>query len=159
MTTPQERIYRPCVGMMVINKDGLVFVAQRRDIRLDAWQMPQGGIDEGESPHQAAIRELYEEIGTDKVELLAEASDWYHYDLPEELQHKMWNGQFRGQTQKWFLFRFLGQDTDIDLSITDEFIDWKWVEPHELKKLVVPFKIEVYTQVMKAFSAYIGHHP
>lgn len=153
-----EKTYRPCVGMMLLNHDGLVLVAQRRDIRLDAWQMPQGGIDEGETPFKAALRELVEEIGTDKVELIAEAPEWYDYDLPEWLQQKLWNGQFKGQTQKWFLFRFQGRDEDINLSVTDEFIAWKWVNPEDLKALVVPFKVKVYEKVMKAFAAYIDRH-
>lgn len=154
-----DQAYRLGVGMMVLNQKNHVLVAQRRDIRMDAWQMPQGGIDEGETPLEAAFRELHEEIGTNKVQLIHEAQDWYRYDLPEDLQQKLWNGQYRGQKQKWFLFRFLGEDRDIDLSLTDEFIDWKWVPMGDLKALVVPFKSEVYERVIQAFVAYIDHLP
>lgn len=143
--------YRPCVGVMLVNAAGQVFVAQRLDTP-GAWQMPQGGIDEGETPTVAALRELKEEIGTDRAEILAETTDWLRYDLPDHLVGKVWKGRFRGQTQKWLLARFVGTDADIDLA-TDhpEFDAWRWIAPDDLPGLIVPFKRPIYEAVLAEF--------
>ncbi|HYD32201.1 MAG TPA: RNA pyrophosphohydrolase [Azospirillaceae bacterium] len=143
--------YRPCVGVMLINHDGQVFVAQRLDTP-GAWQMPQGGIDKGETPHEAALRELEEEIGTAKAEILAESRGWICYDLPDHLLGKVWKGRYRGQEQKWVLARFTGGDTDINLA-TDhpEFDAWRWVMPDNLPSLIVPFKRATYEAVLAEF--------
>ncbi|MDP6830994.1 MAG: RNA pyrophosphohydrolase [Alphaproteobacteria bacterium] len=148
-----ERPYRRCVGIMLLNKDNLVLVAQRIDQQAEAWQMPQGGVDDGETPRQAALRELEEEIGTDKAEFIAESEDWIPYDLPADLADKVWHGQFRGQTQKWFAMRFLGRDEDINLATAEpEFDAWKWTPMADLADVVVHFKRENYRQVIAAFS-------
>jgi putative (di)nucleoside polyphosphate hydrolase len=146
--------YRRCVGIMLLNRKGQVFVGSRveRDFR-NAWQMPQGGIDRGETPRQAALRELHEEVGTNKAEVLAEHPDWLRYDLPPELSRRTWRGKFRGQTQKWFAMRFLGEDRDIRLDAHhQEFEEWKWVAMAELPKLIVPFKRAVYEAVVEEFK-------
>jgi putative (di)nucleoside polyphosphate hydrolase len=148
--------YRQGVGIMLINERGLVFVAQRRDMKSAAWQMPQGGIDKGESPRQAARRELAEEIGTDKAEILAESRDWYRYDLPRDLVPKLWRGRFRGQAQKWFAMRFLGSEADIDIDTEDpEFSDWMWAPPGDLPRLIVPFKRPLYLELLEEFAPYL----
>lgn len=124
---------------------------------LSAWQMPQGGIDPGETPKQAALRELYEEIGTDKAEIIAETRDWLSYDLPVSLIPTSWGGRYRGQRQKWFLMRFLGDDIDIDLSRHHaEFDQWKWVEPAALPGLIVDFKRPVYVALLEEFRQYLA---
>ena len=147
-----ERPYRPCVGIMLISRDNLVLVAQRIDQVAEAWQMPQGGVDEGETPRQAALRELKEEIGTDRAKIIAETEEWVHYDLPRDLADKVWNGRFRGQTQKWFAMRFLGNDSDINLATArPEFIEWKWTPLNSLIDVAVAFKRDNYTQVVAAF--------
>ncbi len=153
----QEQPYRPCVGILMFNDEGRVFVGKRIDTPELAWQMPQGGIDEGEPPDRAALRELEEEIGTGNVELVAETEDWINYDLPGELAGKMWKGRYRGQTQKWFAARFLGADTEIDVLgvARPEFNDWRWVGLDELPSLIVPFKREVYEQVVAEFRGII----
>ena len=139
------RPYRPCVGIMLFNAAGKVFVGKRIDVDGDHWQMPQGGIDDGESAEQAARRELHEEVGTDKAELLAASSDWLSYDLPSSFPGRSWQGRFRGQTQRWFAFRFTGEDRDIDLNTHKaEFEDWRWADISELSDLVVDFKREIY---------------
>jgi putative (di)nucleoside polyphosphate hydrolase len=144
--------YRPGVGLMMFSRTGLVFVAQRLD-SVDAWQMPQGGIDAGEKPRQAALRELEEEIGTAKVTILAESQDWYAYDLPNELRRKLWGGRFRGQRQKWFALRFEGADSDINLKTKHpEFSTWKWTEVASLPALIVPFKRELYVSLVAEFG-------
>jgi putative (di)nucleoside polyphosphate hydrolase len=144
--------YRPCVGLMLVNARGQVFIAQRVDVRGSAWQMPQGGIDPGETPAQAALRELAEEIGTANAEILAESAHWHAYDLPPGLVPKVWNGKYRGQTQRWFLLRFLGDDTEIDLTRHhQEFQAWQWADPDELPDLIVPFKRDVYDKVLAEF--------
>ena len=141
--------YRPGVGIMLLDCRGLVFVAQRIDMPSEAWQMPQGGIDEGEGPLEAAWRELAEETGTDKAELIGESRDWYSYDLPADLVPRIWHGRFRGQTQKWFVFRFLGSDADIDIATEKpEFSDWKWADVAELPDLIVPFKRALYQRLV-----------
>lgn len=144
--------YRPCVGIMLLNPENSVFVAQRRDMRTAAWQMPQGGIDEGETPRDAAFRELAEEIGTAKAEVLAESRGWLDYDLPLELLPKLWQGRYRGQTQKWFAMRFLGEDAEIDIETDDpEFTQWKWARPEQLPELIVSFKRDLYRRVLEEF--------
>ncbi len=145
--------YRPAVGIMLINRDRRVFAAQRIDMPSNAWQMPQGGIDEGETPLEAARRELLEETGTDKAELVAEIREWLSYDLPVELVSVLWGGRFRGQTQKWFAFRFTGEDRDIDIETeTPEFLAWRWVEMGALPELIVPFKRPLYRRIVEEFG-------
>ena len=126
---------------------------------LPAWQMPQGGIDPGETPRQAALRELKEEVGTDKAEILAKSREWLHYELPEELRAQfggMWGGRYRGQRQKWFLMRFAGADHDIDLATEHpEFDAWEWVEPARLPDLIVPFKRQLYQDVLVEFREHL----
>lgn len=144
---------------MLVNRDGKVFVGQRIDSTLEAWQMPQGGIDDGEDALTAAIRELGEETGVapDKVELIAEAPDEFFYDLPPEMIGVVWKGRYRGQRQRWFLFRFLGEDGDIDIATRHpEFRAWRWSDPADLPAMIVPFKRELYAQVVAAFSAHLG---
>lgn len=145
--------YRPCVGIMLINPAGLVFVGQRIDNLVEAWQMPQGGIDEGEDPRTAALRELGEEIGTEKAEIIAESAGWRNYDLPVDLIPKVWKGRYRGQRQKWFAMRFLGTDADIDIETSHpEFAAWRWVEHHQLPDLIVPFKRDLYREIVAEFA-------
>ena len=150
--------YRPCAGIMLLNRDGRVFVGQRRDSTLEAWQMPQGGIDPGEDAETAAIRELGEETGIapEHVELVAVAPDELVYDLPDEMIGKVWKGRYRGQTQRWFLYRFLGQDSDIDIATAHpEFRAWRWADPGDLPAMVVPFKRALYEQVLAAFASHL----
>ena len=137
---------------MLINRDNLVLVAQRIEQVAEAWQMPQGGVDEGETPRQAALRELKEEIGTDRAKIIAETEEWVHYDLPRDWADKVWNGRFRGQTQKWFAMRFLGNDSDINLATArPEFIEWKWTPSNSLIDVAVSFKRDNYAQVVAEF--------
>jgi putative (di)nucleoside polyphosphate hydrolase len=152
----QRTRYRDCVGIMLIDGGGRVLVARRADMPgTPAWQMPQGGIDWGETPREAAMRELEEEIGTAKAEVVAESRDWLTYDFPSELAGRKWGGRFRGQRQKWFLMRFTGCDGDIDLgSQHAEFDAVRWVEPEELPELIVAFKRQVYLAVLDEFR----HH-
>ncbi|MGB7372190.1 RNA pyrophosphohydrolase [Erythrobacter sp.] len=148
--------YRPCAGFMLANSEGKVLVGQRIGKQiLGSWQMPQGGIDPGEDEETAALRELHEETGIEAkhVEIIARASKAYRYDLPPELQGKVWGGSYRGQEQNWFLGRFLGTDADIDLNAHEhpEFSDYRWVEPEQLPELIVPFKREVYAALVAEF--------
>ena len=148
--------YRPCVGVMLVNADGLVFVGKRIDNKEgDAWQMPQGGIDDDEDPRHAALRELQEETGVteDLVTLIAHSREELLYDLPPELIGKLWKGKYRGQRQTWHLARFGGADADIDLNahLPAEFCEWKWVKAETLPDLIVPFKRRVYRAVLDEF--------
>lgn len=145
--------YRPCAGMMLHNDAGQIFVARRLDMRSEAWQMPQGGIDEGEDAGKAALRELEEEIGTRKAEIVAESQEWHHYDLPDHLIGQLWKGRYRGQKQRWFLMRFTGEDADINIE-TDhpEFSEWRWAPLDSLPQLIVPFKRELYRKVISEFG-------
>ncbi|MEJ5976163.1 RNA pyrophosphohydrolase [Novosphingobium sp. PS1R-30] len=148
--------YRPCVGVMLVNGDGQVFVGKRIDNKEgDAWQMPQGGVDEGEELRPAALRELAEETGVseDLVTIIAQSREELLYDLPDELIGKLWKGKYRGQRQTWFLLRFAGSDADIDLEAHDppEFEAWKWVAPETLPDIIVPFKKRVYRTVLEEF--------
>lgn len=141
---------------MLFDGEGRIFVARRIDMPSEAWQMPQGGIDKGEDPRRAALRELKEEVGTDKAEIVAESPCWRPYDLPAELMGVLWGGRFRGQTQKWFLLRFTGEDRDIDIATEHpEFLEWKWVALDEVPRLIVPFKRRVYEEVVAEFGPVI----
>ena len=147
--------YRDGVGMMLINSAGLVFVAKRIDMTSEAWQMPQGGIDKGETPIEAAKRELKEEVGTGKATVLAESRGWYTYDLPVELIPKIWGGRFRGQKQKWLAMRFSGTDADINIVTSEpEFSEWKWVEAQQLPDIIVPFKRQLYQELVEEFQEF-----
>ena len=147
--------YRPAVGVMLLNAEKRVWVGQRLDSKLEAWQMPQGGLDPGEAPLQGAMRELEEEtgIGPDLIEIVAQAREELTYDLPEDLIGKVWKENWRGQRQTWFLARFLGRDEDINLQTAEpEFRAWKWADPAELPALIVPFKKKLYEDVLKTFA-------
>ncbi|PCD02654.1 RNA pyrophosphohydrolase [Sphingomonas spermidinifaciens] len=153
--------YRPCAGVMLLNARGEVFVGQRLDSVVEAWQMPQGGIDPGEAPLEAAIRELGEEAGIapEHVQLVAEAPDELYYDLPEDLIGRIWKGKWRGQRQRWFLFRFLGTDEDVNIRTAEpEFRAWRWVEPSQLPELIVPFKRDLYRQLLDIFGEPLRAH-
>ncbi len=143
--------YRPGVGIMLIDRRGLVFVGRRIDVAEENWQMPQGGIDQGETPREAALRELAEEAGTRKAEIIAETRGWLSYDLPRPLAGQMWGGRHRGQRQKWFACRFTGTDHDIRLDAHGhpEFSAWRWEEPERLPALIVPFKRPLYEAVLR----------
>ena len=145
--------YRRGVGIILLNDQGEVFVGQRIDVAEEAWQMPQGGIDEGETPRDAALRELREELGTSKVEIIAETNAWFRYDLPKEFRNGTRHGPWRGQQQKWFLMRFLGQDSDINTATEQrEFTEWRWVSPDLLVEVIVPFKRQLYLHILQEFA-------
>jgi putative (di)nucleoside polyphosphate hydrolase len=149
--------YRAGVGVMLLDRRSLVFVGRRIDTAGENWQMPQGGIDKGESPRQAARRELKEEAGTDKAEILAESAGWLTYDVPREIAGRLWRGRYRGQVQKWFAMRFTGEDRDIDLKTHHpEFDAWKWIAPAELPRLIVPFKRQLYLDVLREFEGLLA---
>jgi len=156
--------YRACVGVMLLNRDGLVFIGRRKsESGIEhvadgyAWQMPQGGIDPGENPYTAAVREMYEETSVRSATLLAEAPDWYSYDLPSMVAGRAWRGRYRGQKQRWFAFRFEGDDAEINIlkpgggHHKSEFDEWRWEEMHRLPDLIIPFKRPVYENVVTAF--------
>jgi putative (di)nucleoside polyphosphate hydrolase len=153
--------YRPCVGIMVLNRNGKAFIGQRiegvehiDDTHL--WQMPQGGIDDGEDPYPAALRELLEETNIRSVEKIAEIPEWLHYDLPKDVASQAWKGRYRGQKQKWFALRFIGEESEIDISCPGghkpEFLDWRWETMKNLPSLIVPFKRPVYERVVEEFA-------
>jgi putative (di)nucleoside polyphosphate hydrolase len=151
--------YRACVGLMLTNAQGKIFVGQRNDRHADAWQMPQGGVDAGEAPQDAALRELWEETGvtSDLVEIVAETAGWLPYDLPHDIVPVIWKGRYRGQEQKWFLLRFKGTDEQVNIATEHpEFTHWKWQDPDRLIAEIVPFKRDVYTAVLTEFSEYLS---
>lgn len=146
--------YRPCVGAMIFNAEGLVWVGERNDTP-GAWQMPQGGIDSGETPAEAARREVAEETGTDRIVLLAESAAWLKYELPDDLRGRVWGGRWHGQKQKWFAFRFTGSNADFDILGVEhpEFVRWRWLPLDEVPALIVPFKRPVYEAVVAEFRS------
>lgn len=149
--------YRRCVGIMLLNSRGEAWVGRRIDTP-EAWQMPQGGIDKGESPADSALRELEEEIGTAQARILAETHDWLSYDLPVEIVPTTWGGKYRGQTQKWFVLEFLGSDADINPTQVKhpEFDAWRWVPADELPALAVSFKRDIYRALQAEFAPVIA---
>lgn len=150
--------FRPGVGMMIINKNNRVFVGKRIDSKANGWQMPQGGIDLGETPSSAALREMAEEIGSNKGEIIAESKKWYSYRLPEFLVNKLWDGKYCGQRQKWFLIRFTGQDSDINIHTKHpEFDSWCWVDMKDLLTNIIPFKHKLYSKVIAEFKQFIDN--
>ncbi len=149
--------YRPAVGIMLLNAHNHVFVGQRLDNTLEAWQMPQGGIDEGESAQAAAWRELGEEVGTNSAEILAVSRGFHDYDLPVDLQGKLWGGRYRGQRQTWFAMRFTGEEADINIATAEpEFRAWMWVPVTRVTELVVPFKRALYEAIVAEFAPILG---
>ena len=150
--------YRKNVGMVLINTEGHIFAGKRIDNNSSAWQMPQGGIDEGESPEVAAFRELAEETGIhrSKVQIIGSTVGWLSYDIPVDLITKLWNGQYRGQKQKWFAFEFLGTDSNIDIATEEpEFSEWAWKSKNDLLSSIVPFKVEVYQKVFSELGHFV----
>jgi putative (di)nucleoside polyphosphate hydrolase len=163
-TRPEPTAYRPCVGLLVLNRQGHIWIGRRIEAKNDAegsgdwWQMPQGGIDEGEDPARAALRELHEETGIRNAEIIAESAAWHHYDLPRHLIGKAWKGRYRGQKQRWFAVRFLGDDDEINITPDDhpvEFDKWRWAASDELLDCIVAFKRDVYREVLEEFSEVI----
>lgn len=151
--------YRPGVGVVLINPEGLILAGQRIDTAAPAWQMPQGGIDDGEKPRQAALRELWEETGVtpDLVEPIAKTADWVTYELPEELLGRIWGGKYRGQRQKWFLYRFTGADSAVNIATEHpEFSRWRWIGAEEMVAAIVPFKRAIYEQVVAEFREWLA---
>ena len=155
--------YRPCVGTTVLNRQGHVFIGRRIEgpehvDKLHAWQMPQGGVDKGEDPWQAALRELYEETNIRSVEKLGEIDEWLAYDIPRDIVGEAWGGKYRGQTQKWYVLRFTGDDSEIDIAAPGghkpEFAEWRWEPMKNLPKLIIPFKRPVYERVVQEFAKF-----
>jgi putative (di)nucleoside polyphosphate hydrolase len=165
MTRFEDLPYRPCAGLMVLNRNGMAFIGRRLDgpEHVDAthvWQMPQGGIDPGEKPYPAALRELYEETNIRSVERLGEIAEWLTYDIPREIVGQAWNGKYRGQSQKWYALRFTGDESEIDIAHPagghePEFVEWRWEPLENLPALVVPFKRATYERVVKEFARFI----
>jgi putative (di)nucleoside polyphosphate hydrolase len=159
-----ELPYRPCVGIALFDREGRVWIGMRSDKDAEGegkghwWQMPQGGLDEGEDPYKAALRELYEETSAESVSLIREAPGWFTYDLPADLVAKSWGGRYRGQKQKWFALRFEGKESEIDVAHPGggkhkaEFTDWRWERLSRMPELIVPFKRKVYEEVAAAFA-------
>jgi putative (di)nucleoside polyphosphate hydrolase len=148
--------YRPSVGMMIVNKDRLVFIAKRVDHKVGGWQMPQGGIEVGETPSKAAMREMYEEIGSNNGVIIAESKCWYSYDIPKFMVPKLWDGVYRGQKQKWFLIKFTGEDSQININTPNrEFVSWKWNNVDNLNDVVIPFKRRLYSAILNEFMPVI----
>ena len=153
-----DHLYRRGVGVMLINEHNHVFVGRRIDNRDEAWQMPQGGIDEGEKPWPAALRELEEETGVRKklVEKVARLPEQLRYEIPDAIASRLWGGKWKGQLQDWYLVRFLGSDKDVNIATKHpEFSHWKWVEPALLPELIVPFKRDMYRTIVEGFSEYL----
>lgn len=151
--------YRPCVGMMICNREGNIFAGQRLDSAMDAWQMPQGGIEKGEDPQEAALRELGEETGipSDAIDIVTRTPEWIPYDLPHYLVPKLWKGRYRGQKQIWFLMRFLGSDSLINIETKEpEFSRWCWLPPEDLLNKIVPFKRDTYETVIRTFQSQVS---
>jgi len=165
MTSFENLPYRPCAGLMVLNRRGLAFVGRRIEgpehiDLVHAWQMPQGGIDPGEDPWPAALRELREETNITSVERLGEIAEWLNYDIPRELLGQAWNGKYRGQTQKWYALRFTGDESEIDIvdpagGHEPEFVEWRWERLDRLPDLVVPFKRQTYERVVAEFKKFV----
>jgi putative (di)nucleoside polyphosphate hydrolase len=161
----EELPYRPCAGMAVLNQNGLIFIGRRVEgpehiDNVHVWQMPQGGIDEGEDPYPAALRELHEETNIRSVEKLGEIKDWLYYDIPRDIVGRAWKGRYRGQKQKWYAFRFVGDESEIDIAHPagghePEFVEWRWELMENLPNLVVPFKRKVYEQVVREFRKFV----
>ena len=154
-----DHLYRRGVGVMLLNANGQVWVGRRIDNTDEAWQMPQGGLDKGEAPWDGALRELEEETGIppQMVERIADHPQRLRYDLPKALAKRLWKGKWKGQDQDWFLARFTGTDADVDIATSDpEFNDWKWIAPHELPELIVPFKRDMYRAIVAGFGEWLN---
>ena len=148
-----KRSYRSGVGIFLLNKKKKLWVGKRIDSASNFWQMPQGGIDEKETETQAMMRELKEEIGTNNIKTLMISDEWFKYDLPNNLVKNVWKGKYIGQTQKWYACQFQGKDNEIKLdNFKPEFLEWRWVEPKDVLKLVIPFKKEMYKKILKKFK-------
>ena len=165
MTRFEDLPFRPCVGTMVLNRAGRAFIGRRIDgpehvDMIHSWQMPQGGVDAGEDPWPAALRELYEETNIRSVERLGEIPEWLTYDIPRELVGQAWGGKYRGQTQKWYALRFTGDESEIDIAHPGghepEFVEWRWAQMRELPDLIVPFKRKVYERIIAEFAHLAG---
>ncbi|MCH9853212.1 MAG: RNA pyrophosphohydrolase [Alphaproteobacteria bacterium] len=156
---PYRPNYRPCVGIMLVSKTGKIFTANRIDYPGDYWQMPQGGIESGEDILASAIRELKEETSIESTRLIYQHHDWLYYDLPDDLRERFWQGKYNGQKQKWCCFAFTGDETEINLD-TDipEFLEWKWRDIDELPNIIVPFKKQLYRQLVTIFKPHISHY-
>lgn len=155
-TDQPPKDYRPCVGIVLVNRAGLIFIGERRGKAGNNWQMPQGGIDDGERPIDAAKRELHEETGVDRIDFLAESSEWHCYDVPKERRPKYWRGRYIGQCQRWFAFRFTGQDQHVNLELHEpEFSLWRWASDDIVLDEVVSFKRQVYQAVLDEFRPFL----